>query len=144
MESRRREEERQTRIQQLLASAKASLQGGRFRAAQRDLRALLELDAAHVEARRLLAETEAQQALARQKTFRLAKLAAAAVLVVSLLGSGMWYAMQILKEPSTPPNQTNSKSVPPEPQVPAPKPPPQPLPQPSKEDREVADLVDTA
>ena len=86
LESRRREEERQRRVQQLLASAKASLQSGRFRAAQRDLTALLKLDAAHAEARRLLAETEAQLAIARQKNFRLAKLAAAAVLAVSLLG----------------------------------------------------------
>jgi len=141
LESRRLEEERQTRIRQLLTSAKASLQGGRFRAAQHDLRALLELDAAHVEARRLLTETETQQALARQKTFRRAKLAAAAVLVVSLLGSGMWYAMQILKQPpTTPPSQTNSEPSIQKPELPSPQPPPQP----SKEDREVADLVDTA
>ena len=88
-------------MQQLLASAKASLQGGRFRAAQRDLTALLELDAAHNEARRLLAEAEAQLALARQKNLRLAKIAAAAVLVVSALGSGLWVLKQ---KPASPPS----------------------------------------
>jgi len=141
LEARRHEEERQRRMQQLLASAKASLQGGRFRAAQRDLMALLELEAAHAEARRLLAETEAQLALARQKNSRLAKLAAAAVLAVSLLGSGIWYAMHILKQaPNTPPSQTNSDPTPPKPQRPAPQPPPAP----STEDQEIARLLETS
>jgi eukaryotic-like serine/threonine-protein kinase len=143
LESRRREEERQRRMQQLLASAKASLQGGRFRAARRDLVALLELDAAHAEARRLLAESETQLAAARQKSFQFAKLAAAAVLAVSLLGSGVWYAMQLFKQaPSDPASQSNPGPAPPNQPPPETTPPP-PIIVPS-EDPEVARLLEAA
>lgn len=141
LESRRREEERQARIQQLLAAAKASLGEGHARPAQRDLQALLEMDAAHAEARRLLSEAEAQLALAREKTARLTKLAAAAMLAVSLLGGGIWYALRMLKQaPGTAPSQTVSEPISQTPQGPA----PQVSSEPSKEEQEVAQLLDAS
>ena len=145
LESRRREEELRARLQRLLASAKDSLQRGRFRAAQRDLTALLELDAAHAEARQLLAEAESQLALARQKNLRLAKLAAAAVLTVSLLGGGVWYGLEWWgQKASILPSQAESAPAQPPPQ-PEPQLPNQQIPQTAPpEDREVANLVDTA
>ena len=145
LESRRREEELRARLQRLLASAKDSLQRGRFRAAQQDLTALLELDAAHEEACRLLAEAESQLALARQKNLRLAKLAAAAVLTVSLLGSGVWYGFEWWRQrASISPSQAESApaQLPPQPKPELPNqqiPPATPT-----EDPEVASLVDTA
>lgn len=141
LESRRREEERRRRVLQLLASAKGSFQRGRFRVAQRDLMALLELDAAHAEARRLLAETESRLAIVREKNLRLAKLAAAAVLAVSLLGSGIWYGVEWWgQKPSTPPPQTDLAPAPAKPQPPAPQPPAAPL----TEDPELARLLETS
>jgi hypothetical protein len=89
----------------------------------------------------LLVETEAQLALARQKNFRLAKIGAAAVLAVSVLGSGLWYGLEVLdQKPASPapvsPPETNVATPPPEPSPPPP--------QPSAQEQEIARLVSTA
>src|SRR5262249_697544 len=86
-----------------------------------------------------------QLALAREKNLRLAKLAAAAMLAVSLLGSGIWYGVRTLGFKSTHPDQANSAP----PAGATTQPPVEPTPQPTRptqpaEDPEVARLLESS
>lgn len=111
LEVKRREQERRSRIQHLLTSARVHVLKSSFGKALKDLSELLELDPGNAEALTLQEASEEGRAAQRRKLVRAGGLAAAVLVSASLLATGVWFVQELRTARELPSKPSESEPV---------------------------------